>query len=68
MGAIRSIPDQEVRVAAEKRPDLNFVEASVCGWQHHMEDFSGSLQLSSNLSAFFVLDGHGGPDLAELAL
>ena len=33
-----------------------------------MEDFTGFSQINSNLSAFFVIDGHGGPDLAEMAV
>ena len=40
----------------------------MCGWQHHMEDCTGYAQINAKLSAFFVIDGHGGPDLAELAM
>lgn len=36
MGAIRSAPDTKINIKAEKLEDLNYVEASVCGWQHIM--------------------------------
>jgi len=36
MGAIRSAPDKKINIKAEKLEDLNYVEASVCGWQHIM--------------------------------
>ena len=64
MGAIRSLPDEEVTSKSDRLIELNYVEGSVCGWQHHMEDFTGFVRISANVSAFFVLDGHGGPDLA----
>ena len=67
MGAIRLAPCSEVNSKADKFADLNYVEASVCGWQHHMEDYTGYAHLNSKLSVFFVIDGHGGPDLAEMA-
>lgn len=32
-----------------------------------MEDYTGYAQIAPNLSVFFVIDGHGGPDLAQIA-
>lgn len=32
-----------------------------------MEDYTGFAEINHKLSAFYVIDGHGGPDLAELA-
>ncbi len=32
-----------------------------------MEDYTGYAQVSPKESVFFVIDGHGGPDLAEIA-
>ncbi len=32
-----------------------------------MEDYTGFAQIDDKVSVFFVIDGHGGPDLAELA-
>jgi serine/threonine protein phosphatase PrpC len=67
MGAIRSIPNNEINIHAEKLNEFNYVEASVCGWQHSMEDFTGYAQISEKVSVFFVIDGHGGQDLAHIA-
>ena len=64
MGVIRSAPVTEITSKKAKFSDLNYVEASVCGWHHYMEDYTGYAQINSSLSLFFVLDGHGGPDLA----
>ena len=67
MGAIRSVPDTQVNIKADKLTDLNYVEASICGWSHAMEDYTGCAQISPSVSIYYVLDGHGGPDLAEMA-
>lgn len=64
MGAIRSQPDTKVNIKAEKFDDLNYVEASVCGWQHMMEDYTGYARINDKFTVYFVLDGHGGSDLA----
>jgi serine/threonine protein phosphatase PrpC len=32
-----------------------------------MEDYTGYAQIAPKLSVYFVIDGHGGPDLAEIA-
>lgn len=67
MGIIRSAPETTINLSSQKFADVNYLEASVCGWQHYMEDFTGHAKLSESVSVFFVIDGHGGPDLAELA-
>lgn len=66
MGVIRSTPNEEVALSSEKLTDLNYVAASVCGWQHLMEDYTGHARINEEVSVFYVVDGHGGPDLAEL--
>jgi serine/threonine protein phosphatase PrpC len=66
MGIIRSSPDSEIHLKSQKFSDVNYLEASVCGWQHYMEDYTGYARISEKVSVFFVIDGHGGPDLAEI--
>ena len=59
--------DRQVSTNHDNFPDLNYAEASVCGWQHHMEDTTGHAAISNKVSVFYVIDGHGGPDVAEVA-
>jgi serine/threonine protein phosphatase PrpC len=66
MGIIRSSPDTAVHLKFQKFSDVNYLEGSVCGWQHYMEDYTGYSKISDKVSAYYVIDGHGGPDLAEL--
>lgn len=40
MGLIRSSPDTAITLSSQKFHDLNYLQASVCGWQHFMEDFT----------------------------
>lgn len=68
MGAIRSIANTEVAISADNFPDLNYVAASVCGWQPSMEDYTGYARINNKVSVFFVIDGHGGPDLAAMVV
>lgn len=67
MGLIRSSPDTTISLSSQKFPDVNYLQASICGWQHFMEDFTGQAQITETVSVFYVLDGHGGSDLPELA-
>jgi hypothetical protein len=46
MGVIRSTPQEEVNMQAEKFTDLNCVAASTCGWQHFMEDYTGYAKIN----------------------
>ncbi len=64
MGIIRSAPDCEIHLKSQKYSDVNYLEASVCGWQNNMEDYTGCVKLNEKLTLFFVIDGHGGPDIA----
>jgi hypothetical protein len=36
MGAIRSMPENEVATISDNNKNLYFVNASVCGWQYLM--------------------------------
>ena len=67
MGVIRSVPDRKITTNHDNFHDLYYAEASVCGWQHHMEDYTGHATISNKVSVFYVIDGHAGPDVAELA-
>ena len=67
MGIIRSSPDSSIHLKAEKFSDVNYLQASTCGWQHYMEDYTGQARISDKVSVFYVIDGHGGPDIAEVA-
>lgn len=31
-----------------------------------MEDYTGCVKLNEKLTLFYVIDGHGGPDIAEI--
>jgi serine/threonine protein phosphatase PrpC len=66
MGIIRSAPDCEIRLKSQKYSDVNYLEASVCGWQNSMEDYTGCVKLNEKLTLFYLIDGHGGPDIAEI--
>lgn len=68
MGIIRSTPDHEVHMKSEVLEDLNYIEASMCGWQYYMEDYTGFAKINEQVSVYYVIDGHGGPDIAELVV
>lgn len=67
MGIIRSTPDSNINIKSSNLPDLNYIEASACGWQHYMEDYTHFSKINEKVSVFYVIDGHGGPDVAEIA-
>jgi hypothetical protein len=46
MGLIRSSPDTAITLSSQKFPDVNYLQASLCGWQHFMEDFTGHAQIT----------------------
>mgnify|MGYP001375963432 CR=1 FL=1 len=67
MGAIRSLPENEVNTLVEMHEDKDyyFVTVFVCGWQFFMEDFEVSITKGKK-NLFAIIDGHNGPEVAEL--
>ena len=64
MGAIRSIPENEVNTLSDDQLKHYAVTASCCGWQFYMEDYEVSERINSTF-LYAVIDGHNGPEVAK---
>lgn len=64
MGAIRSMPENEVNTLTDDQLRHYAVTASCCGWQFYMEDYEVS-EFYANVYLYAVIDGHNGPEVAK---